>query len=151
MSRIQARDSYEYPYPPQKVYSILADIPGYKSWWPGEFRVRILEQTRDHLHAKIEVWASGGWFRCETTALNFPHRVDIRYYQGVVLGESWWDLEELANGNTKVSYSINLEPHGRVMGYVARIINISALHSFQFQRVLKRLHRHLDSLQAQES
>ncbi|MEL1135226.1 SRPBCC family protein [Desulfitobacterium sp. THU1] len=150
MSRIQARDSYEYPYSLDMVYTILADIPGYKSWWPGEFRVRILEQTQDHLHAKIEVWASGGWFRCETTSLTSPHRIDIRYYQGVVVGESWWDLEGLPNGYTKVSYSINLEPRGRVMGCVARIINISALHSFQFRRVLKRLHRHLDSLQAQE-
>lgn len=150
MSRIQAKDSYDYPYPPQMIYPLLADIPGYRSWWPGEFRVRILEKSRDHLHAKIEVWASGGWFRCETISLSFPNRVDIRYYQGVVIGESWWDLEELENGGTKVSYSIALEPHGRIMGFVAKMINISALHSFQFQRVLKRLHRHLDSLYLRE-
>ncbi|ACL20958.1 hypothetical protein Dhaf_2935 [Desulfitobacterium hafniense DCB-2] len=112
--------------------------------------MRILEKSRDHLHAKIEVWASGGWFRCETISLSFPNRVDIRYYQGVVIGESWWDLEELENGGTKVSYSIALEPHGRVMGFVAKMINISTLHSFQFQRVLKRLHRHLDSLYLKE-
>lgn len=151
MRRIQAKDSYEYPYPPSIIHSILADLPGYKSWWPGEFRVRILEQPSDYLHSKIEVWASGGWFRCETVSLTFPSRVDIRYYQGVVVGESWWDLEELESGRTKVSYSIDLEPHGIVMSLVARVINISALHSFQFQRVLKRLHRHLDTLHVKDN
>ena len=150
MIKIRAKDSYVYPYSPQRIYPLLADHPGYKKWRPGEFRVRILENPADNLHAKVEVWASGGWFRCETVSLVFPSRVDIRYYQGVVVGESWWEREELENGQTKVSYSIDLVPNGKLMGLVAKLINISALHSFQFQRVLKRLHRHLDSMYLSE-
>lgn len=150
INRIQAKDYYEYPYSPQMIFQVLADLPGYKNWWPGEFRVRVLKKTEDYLHSKIEVWASGGWFRCETVSLAFPKRIDICYYQGVVRGDSWWNLEELENGRTKVSYSIDIEPNGRFMSLVARLINISVLHSFQFKRVLKRLHRHLDTLAAKD-
>jgi len=150
MTKICARDSYIYPYSPQEIYPLLANIPGYKEWWPGEFHVRILEKTEDYLHSKIEVWASGGWFRCETTALEFPKRIDIQYYQGVVVGNSWWDLEEVAGGHTKVSYCIDLKPNGRIMNVAAKIINISAFHSFQFKRVLKKLHSHLNTLKKAE-
>lgn len=143
MTKIKARDSFEYSYPPEVIFPILADITGYKKWWPREFRVKVLQKEKNYHHSKIEVWASGGWFRCETQKTAFPERIDICYYQGVVLGDSWWEIEPLAKGRTRVSYEIDLEPNGILMNMVVKVINISALHSFQFKRVLKKLNTYL--------
>lgn len=146
MRRIIASDDYEYPFSPQLIYQVLADIPGYKNWWPRQFRVKLLEKTPNNLDSKIEVWASGGWFRCKTTFLNPPNRVDINYYQGVVVGDSFWSIEPLDNGKTKVSYSIDLEPHGVLPRLISNFVNISTIHSLQFKRVLLSLHRYLNQL-----
>lgn len=145
MRRIIASDDYEYPFSQQLIYQVLADIPGYKNWWPRQFRVKLLEKTPNNLDSKIEVWASGGWFRCKTTSLNPPNRVGITYYQGVVVGDSFWSIEPLDNGMTKVSYSIDLEPHGIIPCLVSNFINISTIHSLQFKRVLRSLHRYLST------
>lgn len=149
MTKIRARDSFEYPYPPEVIFPVLADITGYKKWWPREFRVKILQREKEYKNSKIEVWASGGWFRCETRRTVFPKRVDISYYQGVVVGDSWWDIEPLANNKTRVSYEIDLEPNGLLMKLVVKVINISALHSFQFKRVLKKLNSYLAQIDSE--
>ena len=146
MRRIIASDFREYPFSPQLIYQVLSDVSGYKSWWPLGVKVKVLEKTANGLNSKIEVWASGGWFRCQTTALNPPNRVCIQYFAGVVCGESYWTIEPLANGLTKVGYSINLEPHGILPRLISNMVNISMIHSLQFKRVLRSLHQHLESL-----
>jgi ribosome-associated toxin RatA of RatAB toxin-antitoxin module len=144
MKRIIACDCQEYPYSPEVIYQVLADIPGYKDWWPWGITVKVIKKTSEGLDSKIEVWASGGWFRCKTTSLNPPNRVNIDYYAGVVSGESYWSIEALGNGMTKVGYTIDLEPYGVIPRMLSNIINISKLHSLQFKRVLSSLHRYLN-------
>lgn len=146
MRRIIASDAYEYPFSPQLIYQVLADIPGYKNWWPRGVKVKVLEENENKLGSKIEVWASGGWFRCMTTSLNPPSSVDVLYYAGVVLGESKWTITPLENGMTKVTYSIDLEPNGVLPRAFSNVVNISTIHSLQFKRVLKSLDRYLNSL-----
>jgi ribosome-associated toxin RatA of RatAB toxin-antitoxin module len=146
MSHIIAKDYQEYPYSPEIIYNVLSDITAYKNWWPPIFHVKVLEKKPEGLNSKIRVWASGAWFRCNTTSLNPPSRVGITYYSGVVVGESYWDIEDLGNGKTKVTYSIDLEPNGAIPQLFARIINIAWVHSLQFKLVFKYLNRYLDSL-----
>jgi ribosome-associated toxin RatA of RatAB toxin-antitoxin module len=147
MRRIKATDYREYPFSPELIYETLKDVSGYKNWWPKGVKVKVLEETLNGLDSKIEVWASGGWFRCKTTAFNPPNRVNIQYYAGVVKGESYWSIELLENGMTKVGYIIDLEPHGILPRLVSNVINISTIHSLQFKRVLRNLHIHLKSIQ----
>lgn len=151
MRRVIASDDYEYPFSPQLIYQVLADIPGYKKWWPRGVKVKVLEDKGNNLGSKIEVWASGGWFRCKTTCLNFPNRVDIQYYAGVVLGESNWSIKPLKNGMTKVSYTIDLEPHGALPRALSNVVNISTIHSLQFKRVLKSLDQYLNAFEMDQS
>lgn len=143
MRRIIASDFLDYPFAPEMIYAVLADIPGYKKWWPWGVRVKVLKRTSEGIGSKIEVWASGGWFRCETTSLKPNERVDMTYYTGVVQGESYWSIEARDNGRTRVYYTIDLEPKGLLFRMLSEIINISAIHSWQFKRVLKNLYKHL--------
>ncbi len=144
MRRIVASDYQEYPFSPELIYQVLSDISGYKKWWPWGIRVKVLKKTPEGLDSKIEVWASGGWFRCKTTSLNPTDSVSIQYYAGVVSGESYWSIEALGNGMTKVCYTIDLEPHGVMPRLLSNVINISKIHSLQFKRVFRSLHRHLN-------
>jgi ribosome-associated toxin RatA of RatAB toxin-antitoxin module len=149
MKRIAARDYQEYPFSAEAIYQVLADITGYKKWWPWGIKVKVLKETPEGLGSKIEVWVSGGWFRCETVSLKPNECVTVQYYEGVVVGDSYWTIEPLGNGKTRVGYIIDLEPHGLLFRTLANIIDISKVHSLQFKRVMKSLHRYLNSISDQ--
>lgn len=136
-------DCRDYQYSPETIFKVLADAPGYAKWWPFDVKVKVLKQSLSGVDSKIEVWASGGWFRCKVTSLDAPYRVGIQYYDGVVSGNSDWRIETLSNGLTRVSYSIDLEPHGVVARVLSNVINFSTIHSVQFRRILRALDRYL--------
>lgn len=143
MQRLMAEDFQVYAYPPEKIYEVLSDIPGYARWWPWGVRVKVLEKNPSRIGDKIEVWASGGWFRCKVNALQPTERIGIEYYAGVVLGETYWTITPQQEGGTKVCYTINLELHGSLPKLMGVIINFSAIHSFQFRRVLASLDNYI--------
>lgn len=143
MQRLTASDCRVYPYPPEKVYDVLSYIPGYAKWWPWGVRVKVLEQSSNRIGDKIEVWASGGWFKCTVNSLEPLERIGIKYYAGVVLGETYWTITPQEDGKTKVCYTIDLELHGMLPKLMGVFINFSFIHSFQFRRVLTCLEQYL--------
>lgn len=143
MQHLMATDCRVYSYPPEIIYEVLSDIPGYAKWWPWGVRVKVIEQSSDRIGDKIEVWASGGWFRCIVNALHPIGRVEIKYYAGVVLGETYWTITPQQDGRTKVCYAIDLELHSLLPKLMGVFINFSAIHSFQFRRVLESLDNYL--------
>lgn len=146
MQRLSATDSRIYPYPPEVIYSVLSNISGYAEWWPWGVKVKVLERTPQRIGDKIEVWASGGWFRCKVNALNPSERVGIEYYAGVVRGDSYWSIIDLKDGRTEVCYTIDLELHGLFPKLLGYIINFSWIHSLQFRRVLRCLEIYLKTI-----
>lgn len=143
MQHLRAKDCQVYAYPPEKLYEVLSDIPSYAKWWPWGVRVKVIEQSPNKIGDKIEVWASGGWFRCKVDALQPCQRVGIKYYAGVVLGETYWTITPLQDGRTKICYVIDLELNGILPKLVGVVINFSAIHSFQFRRVFASLENYL--------
>lgn len=143
MQHLMAEDCQIYAYPPEKIYEVLSDIPGYAKWWPWGVRVKVIGQSSDRIGDKIEVWASGGWFRCTVDKLQPYKRVGIKYYAGVVLGETYWTITPLQDGKTKVCYSIDLKLNGLLPKLLGGVINFSRIHSFQFRRVLAQLENYL--------
>lgn len=139
MQHLSATDCKLYSSSPEKIYQVLSDLPGYVQWWPWGVRVKVLERSSNKIEDKIEVWASGGWFRCKVSSLEPNNRVGIEYYQGVVLGESYWTITPQQDGLTKVCYTINLKLNGIIPKLLGVLINFSRIHSFQFRRVLRCL------------
>ncbi|AHF06813.1 type II toxin-antitoxin system RatA family toxin [Desulfitobacterium metallireducens] len=143
MQHLMASDCRLYSYPPEKIYEVLSDIPGYAKWWPWGVRVKKIEQSLDRIGDKIEVWASGGWFRCSVNDLRPNERVEIVYYAGVVLGETYWTITPQEDGSTRVCYTIDVELNGLLPKLMGVVIDFSAIHSFQFKRVLACLDNYL--------
>lgn len=143
MQHLAAKDCQVYAYSSDKIYEVLSDIPGYAKWWPWGVRVKVIEQSPDRVGDKIEVWASGGWFRCRVSALQPSKRVEINYYEGVVVGQTYWTITPLLDGRTKVCYAIDLDLNGLFPKLIGVVINFSTIHSFQFRRVLASLDNYL--------
>ncbi|XWX61461.1 SRPBCC family protein [Desulfitobacterium sp. AusDCA] len=143
MQHLSATDCKLYPYSYEKIYKVLSDLPGYAQWWPWGVKVKVLARNSNPMGEKIEVWASGGWFRCEICSLEPSKRVGIQYYQGVVLGETHWTITPQQDGQTKVCYTIDLELNGILPKFLGTFINFSRIHSFQFRRVLDSLDKRL--------
>lgn len=143
MQHLSAKDCRVFSYPPEIIYDVLSNIPEYKKWWPRGVRVKVIEHGKDRIGDKIEVWASGGWFRCRVNALQPIEQIEIMYYAGVVLGKSYWTIIPQQDGMTKVCYTIDLELNGTFPKLIGVFINFSAIHSFQFRRVLACLDNYL--------
>ncbi len=112
MKRIISSDTCKLNHSAEKVFNAVADVSVYKDWWSKKVKVDVLESNDNFIGSKVEIRASGGWFRCEVVSANKPVEVRIKYYEGVQLGEGIWTLEKMGENETVLTYSINLEPNG---------------------------------------
>lgn len=146
MKRIISYDTYKINQSPDKVFQAVADVTVYKYWWSKKVKVNVLESTEDYVGSKVEIYASGGWFRCEVVSVNKPFEIRIKYYEGVQLGEGIWIMDKTGENETALTYSINLKPNGFIPGLLSNFLNFSKIHS----RAMKDMFHNLDNYLSSE-
>ncbi len=145
MRRIIADDSSVFRYSPEKIYSTVSNMSTYEKWWGKKVKVKVLEITADGIGSKVEVRAVGGWFRCEIISLKPPEEIGILYYEGVQKGKGIWRIEKRGEKDTKLSYSIDLEPNGFFPRVLSNFLNFSKLHSKAMKDLFWGLENYLGS------
>lgn len=145
MRRIFSEDSYKYKHSVEKVFNAVADVTVYKDWWSKKVKVNILKSTDNFTGSKVEIRASGGWFRCEIISVNKPNEVRVQYYEGVQKGEGIWSLKKTGESETVLTYSINLEPNGFIPRLLSNFINFSKMHSKAMKEMFLNLESYLSS------
>ena len=129
MKRIISSDSCKLSHSAEKVFDAVSDVTVYKDWWSSNVKIKVLEAKEVRVGSRVEIRASGGWFRCEVVSMSKPNEVRIKYYEGVQLGEGIWKLEKLGENETMLTYNINLEPNGLMPRFLSNLINFSKIHS----------------------
>lgn len=143
MKRIISNDVYISRHSPEKLFAAVSDISTYHKWWGNKVKVKIIEKTENKIGSKVEVRASGGWFNCEILSMTPFTEVRTKYFAGVQKGEGVWKIEKLNENETKLSYSIDLEPNGIIPRFLSNFINFSKLHSSAMEDLFSGLEEYL--------
>lgn len=143
MRRIISEDSYKLTHSAEEVFEAVSDVRVYKDWWSSNVKIKVLNVTDERTGSRVEIRASGGWFRCEITEVKKPSEVRVKYYEGVQIGEGIWKIEKDDDGYTVLSYSIDLEPNGLMPRLLSNFINFSKIHSKAMKGMFAGLERYL--------
>ena len=133
--RIFAEDTIDVAGSPAAVFAVLADVAHYPDWWPAELRIR-------HLGGgEVEVRPRASRFCCRLGDGEPPYWLTVHYVDGPQRGDGIWTLQALPHGATRVSYRIDLEPHGLIARLLSVWMDFPAIHSRQMRPVLEALAR----------
>jgi ribosome-associated toxin RatA of RatAB toxin-antitoxin module len=143
MRRIISTDSGRINHSAEKVFSAVADVMVYNNWWSKRVKVEVLESNADFIGSKVEIRASGGWFRCEIVSVNKPFEVRVFYYAGVQKGEGIWTIIPAGDSGAVLTYSINLEPNGFMPRLLSNFLNFSKIHSNAMKEMFTGLDKYL--------
>ena len=145
MRRIISTDSYRLKFSAERVFNAVSDVSVYKDWWSRKVKIKVLNMTEELAGSRVEIRASGGWFRCEIVSVMRNSEVRVKYYEGVQTGEGIWNLEKAGDEETNLTYSINLEPNGIIPGVLSNFINFSRIHSNAMKEMFAGLEKYLQS------
>jgi ribosome-associated toxin RatA of RatAB toxin-antitoxin module len=143
MRRIISTDSCRINHSAEKVFYAVADVMVYKNWWNKRVKVEVLESNADFIGSKVEIRASGGWFRCEIVSVKKPFEVRVFYYAGVQKGEGIWTIIPAGDSGAVLTYSINLEPNGFMLRLLSNFLSFSKIHSNAMKEMFAGLDKYL--------
>jgi uncharacterized protein YndB with AHSA1/START domain len=132
------------PFPPEKIWKVLAGVADYPRWWPAEFRVRVIAATPDLIGSELEVRPTRGLgFRCRVEDVDAPRRMRMAYSGGSLEGHGEWRLERLETG-TRLVYDLDVQARGWLVALLDRIISLPRVHSKQMQGILHAIETFAD-------
>ena len=115
--------SVEIDAPIDRCFAIAADIEGAPKWQGSLKDVEVLSKDAEG-RAEIVNTKSDAKVKTVTTKLRFsytePTRIEWVQEKGDVKSlKGWWDLEDLGEGHTRATYSLEVDP-GRMLGMLLR-------------------------------
>ena len=142
MASIQTSDSRDLPFPVDRVWAVVADLPGYPAWWPPSLKVKLLHREAGVLGTRIEVRPYGGQgFTCEVSQVRAGERLTMRY-SGIYSGSGTWEIAPVGD-RCRVTYAIDLRIESRWVRLLARVLPVASIHSRLMGQMLDSLHAHL--------
>ena len=147
MTSIQTSDSRDLPFPVDRVWAVVADLPGYPAWWPPSLKVKLLHREAGVLGTRIEVRPYGGQgFICEVSQMRAGERLSMRY-SGIYSGSGTWTMAPVGD-RCRVTYAIDLRIESRWIRLLARVLPVASIHSRLMGQMLDSLQAHLARQQA---
>src|SRR5262249_26352483 len=104
----QCRDDVIVPGASEACFAVLRDVGTYARWWtlgrvtPVEGGTRLSPGVRFGFTGKRADGSVAAWV-VRVTAAHAPHRLELEYDEGDLLGTAGWELEP-APGGTRVAY-----------------------------------------------
>lgn len=143
MTPIQAIDVADFAYPLEAVWQLLVDVENYPNWWPPSLGVRALSSGQRPLGAELEIRPKGGRpFRCRVFSMEPQVALDMEYFGGFIVGAGHWQLETLGD-ITRVSYRIDVRAEGWLVRWIAKVVDLGAIHSRQMRQVFDAMQQAL--------
>lgn len=137
-TQISASDEIFIQNTPLQVWKTLLEVSQYPLWWPPNISLRVLVKTDTLVGSVVEIRPRGGKaFRCRFVKVIEPSRIEMEY-EGFVKGMGQWVLMP-ERGGTHITYKMNVEAKGLIVGILARFIDLGAIHSKMMRGVFTGL------------
>lgn len=148
MGTIQGRRTVELAASPSEVYAVMADVDGYPEWQPDVKSATVLERDAEGRPARAVI-TQDAKVRTVEVSLRYrhdpPHEMAWTLEKGDVKAmDGSWVLEDLGNGRTRVTYSLDVDP-GRALGLLLRGPVVQRVTDHVLDGTLGALRDHVDS------
>ena len=116
------------------VDNILKNYNGYEEWWI--FPIDIFETNKFCIQFSpvpcIKIGLKEDY--------HHPKRkLQFEYVRGPFRGIGFWELEDLGNGKTKLSYTIKLKPINNIIGLMAKTKIFNWKHSSDIKKLIRQI------------
>ncbi len=139
VTRIRTREELTVPFTPEEVWSVLADVSAYPSWWPGRINVKVLNDGPELLGTEIEVRPTvGRSFRFRFEELEAPHSMRLRFFGGSLEGPGGFLLMPIENA-TRVRYEIDVFARGLDVAVLSQFLPLHRIHASRMRSLLRSL------------
>lgn len=144
MGELKAKDSVMLNYPVDFVYRTVTDIASYEKWWPHEVKSELEYLDAAVIGTTINV-QNGPFVKWKSVVTGFKTNrlLAIDYVDGAWVGKTKWIFEETDSG-TKLTMDIDINCNRLWLKVVAKIINLSKMHSKQVHKIFGNLEKYLE-------
>lgn len=141
---IHAVDSILLPLPPETIWPLLTDMRSYPRWWPAVLLPRVTAPSDgallgSELHLRPLATRQ---FTCKVVAVAAPCSIDLQYTGPFITGSGQWLLTPEGQG-TRLSYAVEVEVHGLLVGLAGRCVNLRWIHGQSMHLIFSALRRQL--------
>lgn len=128
---------------PAEIWTVLADIAQYPTWWPRTLFVRLIHAEPGLIGTEFSI-RPYGWrsFRCQVVSVEKPVRICLKYDGVYMGGVAEWRLEPIHLG-TKVIYDMDAEVNDPLVALVGKVINLKSIHSYSMRNIFQNLKKQL--------
>ncbi|MCO4754047.1 MAG: SRPBCC family protein [Bacteriovoracaceae bacterium] len=115
----------------EKIFKVLSDLESYPDFMTGVERVEVIERSGDEVKARYDLNLIKKFSYTLNHKLEAPNRISWTLDSGDLLSKSdgSWDLKDVGNGKTEVTYSINVDFKVKVPGLISKKLVSSNLPS----------------------
>lgn len=143
ITRVRTGAEIVVPFTPEEVWSVVADVGSYHTWWPRTLRVAVEHLDPNLLGTVVEITPFvGPTFQCRIEELHPPRAIRIRYFGGALEGPGGL-LIERRHETTLVRYELDVLVRAEGGALLSRVIPMKAIHSIHLRQLLRQLKRRL--------
>ncbi|MEX0798425.1 MAG: SRPBCC family protein [Bacteriovoracaceae bacterium] len=114
-----------------KIYKVLSDLENYPDFMTGVEKVEILDRSGDNVKARYDLNLIKKFSYTLNHKLQEPERISWSLDSGDLLkrSEGSWELKDLGDGKTEVTYKIDVDFKVMVPGMISKKLVSSNLPS----------------------
>ena len=116
------------------VDNILKNYSGYKEWWI--FPIETFENNRFYFQFSPIPCIKIG---LKEDSYHPKKKLQFEYVRGPFRGIGFWELEDVGNSQTKISYTIRLEPLNNIIGLMAKTKIFYWKHSSDIKKLIREI------------
>lgn len=119
---------------PNKAYEILKDYGAYKNWW--SIPTETFNNKMNYFQFNPIPFVSIG---LEENFSELNKIIVFNYVKGPFRGQGKWELSNLENSKTKISYTINLKPINLIFGIIANTKLFKWKHKQDITNIIEKI------------
>ena len=144
MKKISADDSAYVNFPLNDVWRAVSDFNSYKSWWPGNVEIKVLELNENLTGTKFQVKPNRKkGFICEVEIFQVHSKICLNYIAGIYSGKGFWELQKVNDQKTLIRYKIDLEIKDPLINFISKFADVAKIHSKMMTDIFKGLEIYL--------
>lgn len=115
----------------EKIFQVLRDLESYPDFMTGVEKVEVVEEKKDQVKARYDLNMIKKFSYTLNHKFSKPNRISWSFDSGELLKSSdgSWELKDLGDGRTEVTYNIDIEFKVKVPGLISKKLVSSNLPS----------------------
>lgn len=131
------------PYPPERVFAALMDLPNYGKWFPTNLKFELEKHVEGGVGSVYRLSSQPVSWRINVVEVEQNKRITMHYDDGPWEGTAIWALSSTDGKHTQLDYTLDLKIVGMMMQMMAKMVDPVDLNRQQMHKVFVGLDTYL--------